>query len=99
MQTYLGKLIYRTIQNWRQEPVFKYLQEMERSQWYSEDRLKELQWVRLKTLIDYAYKNVPYYRREFNRFGLSSDKITSFADISKIPILSKIINFHLMIKQ
>ncbi|MGR3303155.1 MAG: hypothetical protein ACUZ8I_11705 [Candidatus Scalindua sp.] len=86
MQTYLGKLIYRTIQNWRQEPVFKYLQEVEESQWYSEDRLRELQWERLKALIDYAYKNVPYYMREFNRLlGISSNQINSPNDISILP--------------
>lgn len=41
MHSHLGKLVYRTIQNWRQELVLEFMQELEESQYYSEDKWAE----------------------------------------------------------
>lgn len=62
MHSYIGKFIYRTIQRWRQEPVFECLQELEESQWYPENRLRDLQWNRL---LGHAYNTVPFYQEKF----------------------------------
>jgi phenylacetate-CoA ligase len=39
--------------------------------------------------MTHAYKNVPYYRKLFDREGLKPDDIQTIDDLSKIPITSK----------
>lgn len=84
-----AKILYQTIQKFRGEPVFNYLRELEKSQWWPETRLRKLQWEKFIKLITYAYENVKHYRTEFNRLVIKPDQIKSFNDITKLPILSK----------
>lgn len=43
---------------------------------------------KLRSIISYAYKNLPYYRQLFDRYGISPDDIKTVDDISIIPITS-----------
>jgi phenylacetate-CoA ligase len=43
----------------------------------------------LRRLISHAYKNVPYYRKLFDRIGLKPNDIQSVSDLSAIPVTSK----------
>jgi len=69
--------------------VTKYLASLEKSQWWSLDRLVELQNQKLRSLIDHAYNKVPYYRRVFDEGGLSVRDIQTIDDLPKLPILTK----------
>lgn len=89
MNSVFGKVIYYTIQKFRGEPVFNYLQELEKSQWLPELDLKKQQWDKLIRLVNYAYENMQHYRTEFNRLGITPEQIKSFDDITKLPILAK----------
>ncbi len=62
---------------------------LERTQWWSLERIEALQAERLRSLIQHAYTNVPYYRRVMLERGLTPADITSPTDISKLPILTK----------
>src|SRR6185503_19252116 len=59
------------------------------SQWYSYEKICGLQWHRLKDLLIHAYNNVPYYYRVFNEANIKPDRIQTFEDFKKIPILTK----------
>lgn len=78
----LGDAILRT-------NVLGYLASLERTQWWSRDKLVELQNRKLCSLIDHAYNNVPYYRRIFDERGLSVQDITTVDDLPKLPVLTK----------
>jgi len=67
----------------------KYLSELEESQWFPIEKLKEIQWEKFKFMINHAYQNVPYYRNLFNKIGLSPEDIKNEGDLEKIPILEK----------
>jgi phenylacetate-CoA ligase len=69
--------------------VTKYLASLEKSQWWSLDKLVELQNQKLRSLIDHAYNKVPYYRRVFDERGLSVRDIQSIDDLPKLPLLTK----------
>jgi phenylacetate-CoA ligase len=56
---------------------------------WSAKRLKDLQEHRLRTLLDHAYKNVPYYRRMFRQRNLKPQHIQSVDDLNKLPIVTK----------
>jgi phenylacetate-CoA ligase len=66
--------------------TLKFLRE---SQYWDETKVYDYRLFKLKSLIDYASKNVPYYENLFKKIKLTSDDIKSLDDIYKIPILTK----------
>jgi len=67
----------------------EYVKELEKSQWFSLDKLKEIQMDRLKKMLKHAYDNVPYYRNLFNSLGLLPSHIQTIKDLKKLPIINK----------
>ena len=55
----------------------------------SRKRLKELMLERLRALVKRAYKNVPFYRKSFDKAGIKPKHIESLADITKLPFTTK----------
>jgi phenylacetate-CoA ligase len=62
---------------------------LEKSQWYSEEELKDYQMTRLRQIVAHAHKNVPYYRKLFNSIGIKASDIKEPDDLRKIPTLTK----------
>jgi len=71
---------------WR---ILKWRRILWKSQYYSPDRLRALQWALLGRLLDHCFERVPYYRRLFAEFGLRRSAFTGIEDLSLIPILDK----------
>jgi len=71
------------------EDVEKYLQPLLKSQWYSRQRLQELQWKKIQKLLFHAYNNSPFYHKKFNEYGVKPAEIQSPSDMSRVPILTK----------
>ncbi len=67
----------------------KTLREYEESQWWPHEKIAELQNRRLGQLIQYAYDNVPYYRRLFKENNLNPQDIQNSQDLVKLPILTR----------
>ena len=59
------------------------------NQWKSYEELKEEQEKQLKVMINFAYKNVPYYHKLFNDLKLSPEDVKKVDDLEKLPILTK----------
>jgi phenylacetate-CoA ligase len=66
-----------------------YLGELERNQWLSQDDLRDVEWRKLKRLLDHAYENVPFYRERFRRAGFAPTDIRTMEDFHQIPLLTK----------
>lgn len=66
--------------------TLKFLRE---SQYWEETKLYEYRFEKLKKLIEFAYRNVPYYKTLFNSIKLKPSDIKSLEDANKIPILTK----------
>lgn len=73
----------------RKRNTLPYLKELERTQWLSEEELKQMQWNKLKALLAHAYENVPFYKDRFANVGLHPDNIKTPDDFDKIPYLTK----------
>ncbi len=69
--------------------IFKRLEILNKTQYYNDDKLKELQWDKLKKLIKHSYETVPYYRSLLDSNGIKPDSINSYDDYRKIPILTR----------
>ncbi len=52
-------------------------------------RIKEEQSKRIRDIISYSYKNVPYYRRTLKSLGLRPENFKSAEDLHKLPLISK----------
>ena len=67
----------------------KYFRELEKSQWYSREKLEDIQRKKLQALLRHAYENVPYYHNMFKSLNLKPDDIRTQEDLQKLPILTK----------
>ncbi|MBD3183896.1 hypothetical protein GF312_16550 [Candidatus Poribacteria bacterium] len=65
------------------------IKELKETQWYSQQKIEEMQLRKLKHLISYAYQHVLYYRNVFDQFGIIPGDIKTFEDYKNIPFLSK----------
>lgn len=52
-------------------------------------QLSRIQQERIRKIIRYAYRNVPFYRKRFDEAGLKPESIKSVDDIEKIPFTTK----------
>lgn len=66
-----------------------YLSQLMREQYLSKEEMQENINKRLRNIIAYSYKNVPYYKNLFNKHNLRPEDIKTTDDITKIPILEK----------
>lgn len=69
--------------------VREYLDEVERHQFLGTAALEALQHERLRTLLDHAYRNVPYYRGVFDDLGARPHEIRNWEDFAAIPSLTR----------
>ena len=63
--------------------------EMDDSQWWPREKLEALQLARLRTLLQDAYRNVPYYRGILDDAGLAEGRIEALSELRKVPFLTK----------
>ena len=74
----------------RQTGILNSVDALVRSQWLAPEKILEFQLDRLRGIVAYARKNVPYYGDLFKRIGLSGpDDIRTLEDFKKIPVLTK----------
>jgi phenylacetate-CoA ligase len=85
----LKKKLFRIVEYLRKEPVFKSLKELEQNQKMTYEEMKGLELLKLKKILKHAYENVPFYRKQFDLYGVSLKRIKRIDDIKIIPILSK----------
>lgn len=82
-------IIYPLSQTIRGRNYLPVLRTLRDSQWWTPEQLREVQWLRLKKLLDYVYENVNFYKNRFNDAGIQPGNIKNFDDLAKIPILTK----------
>ena len=55
----------------------------------SREQIEALQLERLKWLVDYCSKNIPFYHERLEKAGVTAEKIKSLEDIKYIPYTTK----------
>ncbi len=69
--------------------VGTYYRELNQSQWLTPEKMRDLQEVKLRRLVNQAYYHVAYYRELFDSMGLKPDDIKTLEDLQKLPFLDK----------
>ena len=59
------------------------------SERWSAGEIEAYQDEKLRSLVGYAYENVPYYRQRWQSLGIVPADIRSRADLPKLPVLTK----------
>lgn len=67
----------------------RYLREYERTQFFSADQIRALQWQRLRVLLEHAYAQCPFYRVRFDRAGLKPSDLRGLEDLRSLAVLEK----------
>jgi phenylacetate-CoA ligase len=90
MLTFFSKFIFYPLWDFKDKSLkLKTLRLLDKTQWYSEEELKRRQWIKLKNILGYAYKNCEYYRSLFDMKGIRLSDIKDETDFLEIPILTK----------
>jgi phenylacetate-CoA ligase len=63
--------------------------QLEATQWWQPEHLKELQLSRLRQLLAHAEAHVPYYRQLFQANGFKVADVVTLADLARLPLLDK----------
>ena len=83
-------LIYFPVQLIRGQKVNKYLKVVSDVQYKNELKINEQRNEKLKKIIDFSYNNIEFYKKRFDRIGITPKDIKDISDLCKVPILSKI---------
>jgi phenylacetate-CoA ligase len=73
----------------RNRSTLKYLAQLEKNQWLTEEELRVIQLMKLQLLLNHAYENVPFYRKRFKERGIRPGDIRTPRDFLDVPMLSK----------
>jgi phenylacetate-CoA ligase len=68
---------------------------LERSQWWSADRLRDFQWTELRKLLAHVFASVPYLREKYRRAGIALEDLRGWDDFRQLPPLTRAeVNAH-----
>lgn len=68
---------------------------LERSQWWSAERVREFQWTELKKLLTHAFSSVPYLRHKYRSAGIALEDLQGWDDFRRLPPLTRAeVNAH-----
>ncbi len=70
-------------------PTFRYLRELEESQWFSPADLRDLQRTKLAALLRHADAHTAFYRHRFREAGIDLDDRDALASLRRLPLLEK----------
>jgi phenylacetate-CoA ligase len=74
---------------WERSPYLRHLSWLRVHQYDPPQAVRDRQWRTIKHLLRHAYESVPYYRCAFDEQRISPAAIRSFADFTRVPILTK----------
>lgn len=73
----------------RRRETPRHMRRYERDQWLAPEEVQALQFQRLKRLLGWCYREVPYYKRRWDALGIVPQDIRDMGDFAKLPVLTK----------
>lgn len=65
------------------------LEELERTQWLTRERIEQVQFEALKKLLIHCYRNIEFYKERFDSVGFRPEQFSDISEIAAIPYLTK----------
>lgn len=85
----VSALLFPMHERLKGHPTVSLLHSLERTQWWSAERLQDLQLDRLRQLLAFVSRQVPYYRNLFQERALGSEQFRVFTDLQHLPVVDK----------
>lgn len=85
----MRRSLFRAWLRYRARDLLAHLQEIEKSQWLSADEVTALQVRKLKEILGYAGRVVPFYRDLFRREGFDPAAVRRVEDLGRLPPLDR----------
>lgn len=89
MNSTLAGWLYWSAQIGRGEPVAAVWRELEASQRWPIERLREQQWHHQLAIARHAFETVPFYRERWTAAGITPDSLRTREDWARLPMLEK----------
>jgi len=88
-ETVVGRVLFPLHERLKGKPTFRWLAELERTQWLAPEQLAAYQFARLQALLTWAHERAPYYRELLEAAGLPEGKLSSPDDLRRVPFLTR----------
>jgi phenylacetate-CoA ligase len=82
------QLIYPLQEKLLNRPTFSYLDDLEKTQWYSRAGIEALQLQKLQSLLKTAKEHSPWHARRIENSGIDFENLT-FEEFKKLPTMTK----------
>jgi phenylacetate-CoA ligase len=93
--TFIAGLLFPLHEHLKHHDSVTVRKQLEATQWWPPERLKELQLSRLRQLLAHAAAHVPYYQKLFQAAGFKPAEVGTLADLARLPLLDKsVIRIH-----
>lgn len=67
----------------------EYMNYLLSSQWFDNKELEEIQFEKTKSFLIHAKNDCSFYKKVFNEYGFTPEKIQSLNELSNLPIINK----------
>ena len=74
---------------WKGRKTSHYWKELEKSQWFSSDQLRQNQLESLQKLVSHAFQHCEYYQDRWKVLGISPEDLQTHEDFAKWPIIGR----------
>ena len=82
------QLIYPLQEKLLNRPTFSYLENLEKTQWYSRKAIEALQLQKLQSLLKSAKEHSPWHAKRIENSGINFDNL-SFDEFKKLPTMTR----------
>jgi phenylacetate-CoA ligase len=89
MNQHLKKLLVLLHCSLSNHNLVRQIKTSERNLQLSDKEMVDLQWRKLSALLRHAFVHCPFYRRKYEKAGISPERIRNFDDFRRVPILTK----------
>ncbi len=86
---FVSGLLFPLQERVKRHPTVQVRQALEQSQWWTPQAIAELQLQRLRALLVEAGAQTAYYREIFDTAGFDPSRMSSSADLARLPFLTK----------
>lgn len=88
-RNFLGTALLQSFYYAKGQTLAQLIRHFSESQWLSNTELNRMQRRQLRSVLVYAYRHIPFYRRKFDSVSFRPEHFSDFAELKKIPFTTK----------
>lgn len=85
----IANVIFPLHERLKRHSTVKIRKNMEKTQWFSQQKLQQLQINKLRDYLADVQKHVPHFKKLFKQLNFEPEDINTLSDLSKLPLMTK----------